>query len=123
MEVNHFQIPLLAPRDGKSDTWDRANDTDREMRVRRALLKTLLQLADIFGRNAAICLLLREFICFGMALLHKEERAPEREICSWLWITRGFCTEGPSPRHTIHDFIGDSYWEKVSMKRKGKTKT
>ena len=53
MEVNHFQIPLLAPRDGKSDTWDRANDTDREMRVRRALLKTLLQLADIFGRNAA----------------------------------------------------------------------
>ena len=79
MEVNHFQIPLLAPRDGKSDTWDRANDTDREMRVRRALLKTPLHLADIFGRNAAICLLLREFICFGMALLYKEERAPERE--------------------------------------------
>ena len=85
MEVNHFQIPLLAPRDGKSDTLDRSNDTAREMRVRRALLETLLHLqqTSLAGNRDAAYLSPSpgpECICFGVALLlYKEERAPERE--------------------------------------------
>ena len=73
MEVNHFQIPLLAPRDGESDTLDRSNDTAREMRVRRALLETLLHLtADIFGREPER----RLFVSFARPRVYMLWRGP-----------------------------------------------